>query len=163
MKADKKYKELVLTLLSTINKCNIDIIEVYKYFTMGSKNSDVLVKDRFLLLYQSVILKSNIIDVNNLYAYFDENKTGNISLQKWEEKLGIIDMENENVHGTVEELKVFYKVKVFLVELYLTFIQKQFKTSQIYHYFDKNATGFLKYSEFWLLIYELGFEPSDEI
>lgn len=39
MKADKKYKELVLTLLSTIKKSNVDISEVYKYFTMGSKNT----------------------------------------------------------------------------------------------------------------------------
>lgn len=101
--------------------------------------------------------------MNNLYTYFDENKAGNISLQRWEEKLDIIDMENENVHGSVDELKVFYKVKLFLAELYLTFVQKQFKTSQIYHYFDKNGNGVVKYNEFWSMIYELGFEPSDEV
>lgn len=113
---------------------------------MGSRNSEVLTKDRFLLLYQSVILKSNIIDINNLYCYFDENKTGHISLSRWEEKLGIIDLENENVQGSIDELKVFYKVKVFLAELYLTFIQKQFKIEQVFHYFDKHSTGYLKYN-----------------
>lgn len=67
------------------------------------------------------------------------------------------------MYGSVDELKVFYKVKLFLAELYLTFVQKKFKTSQIYHYFDKHATGVLKYNEFWSMIYELGFEPSEEL
>ncbi len=63
------------------------------------------------------------------------------------------------MHGSMDDLKVFYKVKIFLAELYLAFIQKQFKIEQIFHYFDKHSSGFLKYNEFWVMIYELGFEP----
>ena len=73
----------MINLLNTIKKSNVDITEVFMYFTMGSKNTGILTKDRFLLLYQSVILKSNIVDINNLYIYFDENKTNQISLMKW--------------------------------------------------------------------------------
>jgi hypothetical protein len=45
-----------------------------------------------------------------------------------------------------EELKLFYKVKIFLSEVYLTFIRKMFKIDQIYYFFDKNGNGFITFS-----------------
>lgn len=72
-------------------------------------------------------------------------------------------MESDSVHGSGDELKVFYKVKVFLGEVYLAFVHKQFKIEQVYHYFDKHSSGVVKYSEFWAMLYELGFEPGEEL
>jgi hypothetical protein len=74
----------VVNLLTTLKKSNVDISEAFKYLTMGSGSTQTLSKDRFLLLYQSLTPKSNIIDINNLYTYFDENKTNQISVGRWE-------------------------------------------------------------------------------
>jgi hypothetical protein len=73
----------MLNLIKNIRKANIEINETFKYFVMGLKNMEQLPKDRFLLVYQSVAMKSSIVDVNNLYSYLDDNKAGFILLSKW--------------------------------------------------------------------------------
>lgn len=50
--------------------------EAYSYF---SKDTGSLTKNKFLLEYQSLGLKANMIEINALYSYLDEAKTGFIS------------------------------------------------------------------------------------
>lgn len=52
MKNDKKYKELVLNLLKIIRKNDIDINQMFKYFSNGTQNP--VSKANFLVLYQSL-------------------------------------------------------------------------------------------------------------
>lgn len=54
--------------------------EAFFYF---SKDTGTLTKNKFLLSYQSLGLKSNIVEINALYTYLDETKIGNVTLQKW--------------------------------------------------------------------------------
>lgn len=79
-KKDKKYKELIINFLKFLKKANLDVKEAYFYF---SKDTGTLSKNKFLISYQSLGLKSTILEINALYSYLDEGKTGSISLQKW--------------------------------------------------------------------------------
>lgn len=74
-KKDKKYKELILNFLKFLQKVNIDTSEAYNYF---SRDSGKLTKNKFLILYQSLELRTNIVEINALYSYLDEKKTGEV-------------------------------------------------------------------------------------
>ena len=79
-KKDKKYKELIINFLKFLKKSNLEVKEAFFYF---SKDTGTLTKNKFLLSYQSLGLKSNIVEINALYTYLDETKIGNVTLQKW--------------------------------------------------------------------------------
>lgn len=59
-----------------LKKINVEVTEAYSYF---SKDTGSLTKNKFLLEYQSLGLKANMIEINALYYYLDEAKTGFIS------------------------------------------------------------------------------------
>lgn len=155
-KKDKKYKELTIKFLSFIKKINLEVSEVYHYF---SKDANILSKNKFLILYQSLELKCNIVEINALYTYLDENKTGFITLPTWEDKLNMIQYyskDTESEEGADDELQIFYKVKLQLSEIYLIFVRKLFKQKQIYAFFDFHGSGKVTHDEFLSSIGSLG-------
>lgn len=91
-----------------------------------------------------------------------------ISLTKWEDKLNMVQFENEkeseHISGAEEEIQVFYKVKLQLSEMYLVFIRKLFRHKQIYAYFDYNSNGKITHAQFLEGISNLGIslEPNME-
>ena len=64
---------------------------------------------------------------------------------------------------SADELKLFYKVKVFLGEVYLLFVRKSFKSTQIYYFFDKNSTGLVTADELLSSLNELGIPPEQDL
>ena len=102
------------------------------------------------------------MEINALYSHLDESKTGSIPLQKWVEKLNLVQFEKENLgEMSGEELQVFYKAKILLSDIYLVFVRKLFKPKQIYSYFDTNGTGIISHSELIHSINELGVPLED--
>lgn len=65
--------------------------------------------------------------------------------------------------GSQEDLKLFYKVKVYLADVYLLFVRKAFKASQIYHYFDRHSTGLISADDLLNSLDQLGCPPSSEL
>lgn len=153
-KKDKKYKELMLNFLKFLRKVNIDTQEAYAYF---SQDSGTLPKNKFLIVYQSLELRTNIVEINALYSHLDESKQGQIPESKWIEKLNMVEFEKEN-SGSMsgEELQVFYKAKLLLSDIYLVFVRKLYKPMQIYSFFDTHGTGKISHSDLLHSIDEMG-------
>jgi len=128
-----------------MNKVGIEVEEMFYYFCKDNTRAE-LKKQNFIILYQSLENKATIVEINNLYNFLDDTKSGFITLNKWEDKLNMVRLEQEtHINVKPDELKLFYKVKLFLADLYLTLVRKSFKSNQMYHFFDRNSNGKISY------------------
>lgn len=63
-------------------------------------------------------------------------------MEKWEDKFNLVVLEGDSLGGVSgDELQVFYKVKLFLADVYLMFVRKLYRSKQIYSYFNIHNTG----------------------
>jgi hypothetical protein len=112
---------------------------------------------------QTLELRCDLVAINSLFSHLDEGRRGVVSRGRWEEKLQLVQLEQEIQTGVQsEDLRLFYKVKLFLAEVYLIFVRKSYKQNQIYHFFDRHSNGRLAPDELLRSLAELGATPEDD-
>lgn len=94
MRFDKKDRELIAKLLNFLKKMGIEIEEAFSYLTRHTSREELRKQD-FVLLLQTLELRCDLAAINSLFTHLEDGRRGVVSRAKWEEKLQLVQLEQE--------------------------------------------------------------------
>lgn len=90
-RSGRKDKETALRVISCLGHLGVEIEDAFSYFSKHNPK-ELISRQEFLLLLQSLEQKLDLTQISNLFQFLDERQTGSLGRQRWEEKLSLVKL-----------------------------------------------------------------------